>query len=63
MSAQAFQVLRSDKSRAVRLAVLDILWQVRDRFPEVDSLVKTAAKDEADREVREAAVRPVASIQ
>ena len=49
------QSFTSEKSVTVRLALLRNLWQVREQFPEVDKLVKQAAKNDASAEVKEAA--------
>jgi hypothetical protein len=51
------EALRSDKSPAVRLVALNLLWQVRQRFPEVIALVENAAADDLATEVRKAACR------
>lgn len=49
------QAFTSEKSVTVRLALLRNLWQVREQFPEVDKLVKQAAKNDTSPEVKEAA--------
>jgi HEAT repeat protein len=67
MSKEAFgdnrDAMRSDKSVEVRLAALNLLWEARQRFPEVISLVEAVAANDQIREIREAAGRLLASVR
>jgi HEAT repeat protein len=61
MTERAFQtsceVFRSDKAVAVRLAALNLLWQVRETFPAVAALVENAAANDPEEQVRKTARR------
>jgi len=47
--------LLSDKSANVRLRVLRNLWNAHEAFPEIKELIKQAASQDPDKDVRKAA--------
>jgi Lipoprotein amino terminal region len=49
------QVLAADQSVKVRLALLKNLWQVREQFPEVITIVQQLAQTDPDQDLRTAA--------
>jgi HEAT repeat protein len=46
------QVLAADQSAKVRLALLKNLWQVREQFPEVTTIVQQLAQTDPDSDLR-----------
>lgn len=54
------QAFLTDKDEKVRLAVLRNLWKAHQAYPEVQGLVKEAARTDASKEVRKAATEIVA---
>jgi hypothetical protein len=54
------QALLNDPSAKVRLTVLKNLWQVREQFLEIDSIVEKLVQTDASQDVREAAKELVA---
>jgi hypothetical protein len=67
MTKNAFEAnrkaLRGDKAPAVRLAAMNLLWQVRQRYAEVDLLVEAAAASDVDADIRQAARRLLSSVE
>jgi Lipoprotein amino terminal region len=49
------QVLAADQSVKVRLALLKNLWQVREQFPEVTTIIQQLAQTDPDQDLRTAA--------
>jgi hypothetical protein len=66
MTKKAFEAnreaLRGDKAPAVRLAAMNLLWQVRQRHSEVTLLVESAAANDVDDDIRQAARRLLSSL-
>jgi hypothetical protein len=50
-----------DKSVKVRLTILDNLWKVRQDYPEVIQIVKTAAEKDVEKDIKEAASKLLAA--
>ncbi|MBE9033052.1 HEAT repeat domain-containing protein [filamentous cyanobacterium LEGE 11480] len=57
------QAFVSDKSARVRLVLLKNLWRVRDEFPVVVDLVRTAAEKDKSEDVRKAAAGAIADLE
>jgi HEAT repeat protein len=49
------KALQSDDSKSVRLASLNLMWQCRQKFPQVVSLVENTAKNDPADDVRKRA--------
>ncbi|QVL34097.1 HEAT repeat domain-containing protein [Telmatocola sphagniphila] len=61
LTSQAYEtlqnVLQTDESTKVRLATLNLLWPMRERFPQLMRVVEKAAEAQTNSEVRDAALR------